>query len=50
MELRIQVGKGYRVYHAWDGRAAVVLLFGGNKSSQRADIKAAKRYWKEYNA
>ncbi len=49
-ELRIHVGKGYRVYYAWDGLDAVLLLVGGNKSTQSEDIKTAKAYWSEYNA
>jgi putative addiction module killer protein len=47
-ELRIPEGKGYRVYYAWDGNTAVILLCGGNKHSQRSDIEAAKSYWRDY--
>lgn len=49
-ELRIREGKGYRVYYAWDGDAAVLLLVGGDKSTQTADIEIAKSYWREYCA
>jgi putative addiction module killer protein len=47
-ELRIPVGKGYRVYYAWDGNAVVILLCGGNKSTQAADIRNALSYWSDY--
>ena len=40
-ELRIDYGPGYRVYFTRHGDAWVVLLCGGDKASQRADIKAA---------
>ena len=48
-ELKISEGKGYRVYYAWDGPKMVLLLCGGNKSTQNADIKNAKIYWRDYN-
>jgi putative addiction module killer protein len=41
-ELRIDFGPGYRVYFVTRGRAVVVLLCGGDKSSQARDIKTAK--------
>jgi putative addiction module killer protein len=47
-ELRLDFGPGYRVYFAREGKAVVVLLFGGDKSSQTNDIKAAKAFWREY--
>jgi len=48
-ELKISEGKGYRVYYAWDGPKMVLLLCGGNKSTQNADIKNARTYWRDYN-
>lgn len=48
-ELRIPEGKGYRVYYGWDGEAVVILLCGGDKRTQRADIEAAQRYWRDYH-
>ncbi len=48
MELRIDVGQGYRASLARSGTLAVLLLCGGDKSTQNADIKRAKNYWKDY--
>ena len=47
-ELRIDYGPGYRVYYGRDGETIVVLLCGGDKSSQSNDINLAKQYWKDY--
>jgi putative addiction module killer protein len=41
-EMRIHVGAGWRVYFVQHGKAMVVLLAGGSKRSQAADIKRAK--------
>ncbi len=41
--MRIHYGPGYRVYYAQRGEEIVVLLCGGDKSSQAADIRAAKK-------
>ena len=40
-EMRIDVGPGYRVYFTRRGRTVIVLLAGGNKETQAADIRAA---------
>lgn len=42
-ELRIDVGPGYRVYFTRRGRAVIILLAGGSKHTQTADIRAALR-------
>ena len=47
-ELRIFAGPGYRIYFALKGDQLVVLLGGGDKSSQKEDIDAAKKIWKTY--
>lgn len=40
-ELKIDVGPGYRVYYTERGGELIVLLAGGDKSSQQTDIEAA---------
>lgn len=47
-ELRIDYGPGYRLYLATAGATLVVLLCGGDKRTQAADIKLAKKYWADY--
>lgn len=43
IELRFDFGAGYRVYCVEQGPVLVIVLVGGDKSSQRADIKRAKQ-------
>ena len=47
-ELRMHFGAGYRVYYGRDGDTIIILLGGGSKRRQSADIKAAKARWTEY--
>ena len=47
-ELRLDYGPGYRVYFGPVGDTIVILLIGGDKSTQADNIKKAKEYWKEY--
>ena len=49
-ELRLFFGPGYRVYFGQEHGFIVVLLCGGDKSSQRRDILKAQSYWKEYQS
>jgi putative addiction module killer protein len=42
-ELRIDYGPGYRVYYKKQGQKVVILLAGGDKSTQAKDIKTALR-------
>ena len=47
-ELRFQFGPGYRVYFGEADNTVILLLCGGDKSSQVRDIKRAKAYWNEF--
>jgi putative addiction module killer protein len=47
-ELRINFGPGYRVYYGEDSNLLIILLMGGDKSSQNEDIEKAKKYWENY--
>jgi putative addiction module killer protein len=47
-ELRIDRGPGYRVYYALIGRTCVLLLCGGDKRRQSADVNRAVEYWTDY--
>src|SRR5262249_20527998 len=44
-ELRMDFGPGYRAYFARSGHAIIVLLGGGDKSTQQRDIEAAQKLW-----
>ena len=46
-ELKLHFGSGYRVYFAEYDEIIVILLCGGDKSTQSKDIEIAKTYWKE---
>ena len=48
-ELKIHYGPGYRVYFQRRGNLLVVLLCGGNKSTQVRDIAAAKKLVKKWS-
>jgi len=47
-ELRLFFGPGYRVYFGKDEEKIVVLLCGGDKTTQDQDIKTAQTFWQEY--
>lgn len=49
-EYRIDWGPGYRIYFGRDGDRLIVLLGGGTKQRQQADIERAKMLWAEYKA
>ena len=49
IEIRLDFGRGYRIYCAEDGDALVVLLAGGDKGSQDKDIAKALGYWRDYH-
>lgn len=48
LELRVDVGAGYRVYCGRHGNSLVILLCGGDKASQTKDIELAKEYWTDW--
>ena len=48
-EIKIFYGPGLRVYFAEEGACIILLLMGGDKSSQESDIKKAKEYWRNYD-
>jgi putative addiction module killer protein len=43
MEMRVNYGPGYRIYFVRQGNTIVVLLCGGDKTTQQQDIKRAKK-------
>ena len=47
-ELRIDYGPGYRIYYTKRGEEIVLLLIGGDKSTQQSDIKKAKQILANY--
>jgi putative addiction module killer protein len=47
-ELKIDCGPGYRVYYGLDKKTVVLLLLGGDKSSQKKDITQARIYWEDH--
>ena len=47
-ELKVDYGPGYRVYFGRKGDALVVLIAGGDKSSQQTDISQAISLWSKY--
>lgn len=50
LELKIDFGKGYRIYFGKDGVQLVILLAGGSKQRQQNDIAAARLRWQNYKA
>ena len=47
-EARIDHGPGYRVYYAQAGKRLILLLVGGDKRRQQADIEQAQTYWADW--
>ena len=45
--MKVEMGPGYRMYFTMRGRTVLFLLCGGDKDSQDADIKRAKKLAKE---
>ena len=47
-EIRFTFGAGFRIYLGKDGDEIVILLHGGTKRRQSADITRAKMFWRDY--
>ena len=47
-EVRLHLGAGYRVYYGRHEKALVLLLCGGSKRTQAADITRAVEFWMDY--
>jgi putative addiction module killer protein len=47
-ELKIDYGPGYRVYYGLDKNTVVLLLLGGDKSTQKKDISQARSFWEDH--
>jgi len=47
-ELRIDKGPGLRIYVGFIGKRAIVLIGGGDKSTQTRDIRRAKELWQQF--
>ena len=48
-ELKIDLGPGFRVYYTQRGRTLVILLCGGDKATQQADIRTARRIAEDWS-
>ena len=49
-ELKVNFAKGYRVYFKEKNGKIIILLLGGDKSTQQNDIKKAKAIWEKLNS
>ena len=47
-ELKMTFGSGFRIYFGQSGNELIILLCGGDKSSQSDDIETAKKYWLDF--
>jgi putative addiction module killer protein len=47
-EMRIDYGPGYRVYFGIEGKRLILLLLGGDKSTQQKNIDLATGYWRDH--
>lgn len=49
-EMRIDSGPGYRIYFAVENRQVLLLLVGGDKKNQKADIQLAIDFWNDHQS
>ncbi|HAA30819.1 MAG TPA: addiction module protein [Cyanobacteria bacterium UBA8553] len=49
-ELRIDYGTGYRLYFGQEESTIIILLCGGDTSTQAQDIRKAQKYWEDYRS
>lgn len=49
-EMRVDFAKGYRVYFKEKDGHIIILLIGGDKSTQQKDIRKAKEIWEKLNS
>jgi putative addiction module killer protein len=47
-ELKVDYGPGYRIYFAHEGKRIILLLMGGDKSTQAKDVDRAKLFLKDW--
>jgi putative addiction module killer protein len=47
-ELKVDYGPGYRIYFAREGKRIILLLLGGDKSTQSKDVERAKLFLKDW--
>lgn len=47
-ELKLDFGAGYRIYYAHKDKQTIILLYGGDKSTQKTDIIKATEYWAKF--
>ena len=47
-EFRLTYGKGYRIYFGMEENTIILLLCGGDKSTQRKNIVQAKAFWQDF--
>jgi putative addiction module killer protein len=47
-EFRIHIESGYRIYFGKEGNKVILLLLGGDKSTQKKNVQKAQEFWQDY--